>query len=373
MPPTETELLRLALSAYEAAAEPALWPGFLERCNDALRSDITLIQVHDIRLKQSNILSAFGISTPFKQSYNEHYSKLNVWREGGRELYVPGNVNLDQEQCPRPVFERSEFNHDYLRRMNIAHSLGAIIARRHSQAPTLTVLRGSCKGAYGEEERKVAKFLLPHLARAWTVCERLELLAAGESVLDNLRVGVVFLGSGGAAVCCNRRAEEIFRAGDGLSLRDGRLWTWDRTASAQLCQAIDHALSPDRPMGPAAVPAPRTSRLRAYQVVVAPLRARLRQFTGMAAPLAVVLIMDPERPGPAKLDLLIQLYGLTPKEAEMASRLAEAKSVEQAADEMGITYQTARTHLRRIFSKTGTSRQTELLLLVARLPGPEAD
>ena len=32
------------------------------------------------------------------------------------------------------------------------------------------------------------------------------------------------------------------------------------------------------------------------------------------------------------------------------------------------TYETARTHLRRIFSKTGTSRQAELILLIARHP-----
>jgi DNA-binding CsgD family transcriptional regulator len=95
----------------------------------------------------------------------------------------------------------------------------------------------------------------------------------------------------------------------------------------------------------------------------------LRQFTGTAAPLAVVLITDPEQPGPAKLDLLVQLYGLTPKEAEIAVNLSQGKTVEQTAEQLGMTYQTARTHLRRLFIKTGTSRQTELLLLLARLPG----
>jgi DNA-binding CsgD family transcriptional regulator len=371
MLPTESELSRLALLAYEAAAEPALWPRFLENYNDAVSSDTIVLQIHDLGLNRSTILSSFGISSPFTQSYNEHYSKLNIWRQRGRALYVPGAVNLDQEQCPRSLFECSEFYNDYLRRMDAAYSSGAVIARTHNQAPTLTALRGHRKGEYGEDERRVAKFLLPHLCRAWTVYEKLELLAAGEFVLDGLPLGIVFLRTSGAAVYSNRCADEIFRIDDGLSLRNAMLCARDQIADAQLRKAMNHALSPDRPLGPTAIAVPRTSCRRAYQVVVAPLLTRFRQFTGTPAPRAMVLITDPERPGLARAELLIQLFGLTPKEAEIAVSLSAAKSVEQAADEMGITYQTARTHLRRIFSKTGTSRQTELLLVLARLPGAE--
>jgi len=59
---------------------------------------------------------------------------------------------------------------------------------------------------------------------------------------------------------------------------------------------------------------------------------------------------------------------LTPKEAALTARLSEGKTIHQAAREMEMSYETARTHLRRIFDKTGTSRQSELLLLIANLP-----
>jgi DNA-binding CsgD family transcriptional regulator len=107
---------------------------------------------------------------------------------------------------------------------------------------------------------------------------------------------------------------------------------------------------------------------RDYQVVAAPLLGRFRQFAGMSRPMALVLITDPERQQPARTQLLMHLYNLTRKEAAVAAKLFEGKSVEQAAEELSVTYETARTHLRRTFSKTGTSRQAELLLLIARLP-----
>jgi DNA-binding CsgD family transcriptional regulator len=84
--------------------------------------------------------------------------------------------------------------------------------------------------------------------------------------------------------------------------------------------------------------------------------------------MVLVLITDPEGQTPVSTRMLIQLFELTRKEAAMAAKLSEGKSVEQAAVELSVTYETARTHLRRIFSKTGTSRQAELLLLMARLP-----
>ena len=273
-------------------------------------------------------------------------------------------MNLDPEQCPRFVLERSKFYNDYLQRIGAAYSMGAVIARSHSQAPTLTALRGRRKDEFGEAERKIAKFLLPHLARAWTVCEKLELLAGSESVLDKLSAGIVFLAAGGLAIYCNDAAEEIIHSDDGLTLRNGALCASDRLADAQLRKAIDHALSPERPTGRTAVTVQRPSMRRAYQIVVAPLRGRFRQFAGMAAPLAVVFIIDPERQNSTSTDLLIQLYGLTPKEAALSARLSEGESIEQAAETMGMKYQTAtlQDYVDRVIQAVDASKDRPILV-----------
>lgn len=364
---SEIELLRLALTAYEAASEPELWPVFLKRFAESVASDASFLQIHDLARRSSVIVGGFGIGSPLKQAYNEHYSKLNLWRDRGRALYRAGRVNLDQEQCPRSVLERSEYYNDCLKRFGVAYSMGAVIAREGDFAPTLTSLRSASKHSFGEEEREVGRFLMPHLRRAWLVQQRLGILAAGESVLDTLPLGVVFLVSGGTAVYCNSAAEEMFRANDGLFLRNGKLAAEDRIADAQLRRALRDALEPASAAGPATVPVPRT-KFRDYQVATSPLRKRFPQFTGMLEPVAVALITDPERQAPSSSDLLMQSYKLTSKEAMLAVKLFEGKSLKQAAEELSITYETARTHLRRIFSKTGVSRQAELVLLIARLP-----
>jgi DNA-binding CsgD family transcriptional regulator len=365
---SETELLRLALAAYEAAGEPELWIDFLKRYAEATAADAAFLQIHDLAAHASVILGGFGLTSPLKQSYNEYYSTINLWRERGPAFYVPGRVNLDQEQCPRTVLERSEFYNDCLKRFGVVFSMGAVIAREGERAPTLSCLRSPGKAAFDETEREVARFLLPHVRRAWTIVRRLELLAAGESALDTLLLGVVFLGSDGAAIYCNRAAEEIFGSNDGLCLRSGLLTAHNKGAETRLRKSIDSALAPCQRPGPSAVSVPRPSFRRDYQVVTAPLLGQFRQFIGLPRPMVLVLITDPERQPPGIGDQLMQLFKLTRKEAAMAAKLGEGRSVEQAAEELSVTYETARTHLRRIFSKTGTSRQAELLLLIARLP-----
>jgi DNA-binding CsgD family transcriptional regulator len=57
-------------------------------------------------------------------------------------------------------------------------------------------------------------------------------------------------------------------------------------------------------------------------------------------------------------------FGLTPSEARVALHLVTGETLRSAATELHISYETARTQLKRIFSKTGTCRQAELVVLI---------
>ena len=59
---------------------------------------------------------------------------------------------------------------------------------------------------------------------------------------------------------------------------------------------------------------------------------------------------------------LTSLYGLTRSEAALTTKLIQGKSVEEAAAGLFISPRTARTHLKRIFMKTDTHRQPELVV-----------
>jgi DNA-binding CsgD family transcriptional regulator len=87
-------------------------------------------------------------------------------------------------------------------------------------------------------------------------------------------------------------------------------------------------------------------------------------FLGARILLILSNLVSKARPDPA---VLREVFGLTHMEARVASVISTGASPEQAAGEMGIAVVTARNHLKAVFAKTGTHRQSELVALLAAL------
>ena len=82
----------------------------------------------------------------------------------------------------------------------------------------------------------------------------------------------------------------------------------------------------------------------------------------------LVLIADLDSKGvrTGSLESFAKVFGLTQSEIAFCNRLLLGESIVEAADRLGITQGTARTRLKLIFQKTGTSRQAELMLLLVK-------
>jgi DNA-binding CsgD family transcriptional regulator len=90
-------------------------------------------------------------------------------------------------------------------------------------------------------------------------------------------------------------------------------------------------------------------------------------------PTAVLFIIDPDRNPVPSEKLLQTLYHLTPAEIRVCTHLLEGKSLVDAAELVGISINTAKTHLKSAFSKTGTARQSQLIKLLAHSLPHEID
>ena len=87
---------------------------------------------------------------------------------------------------------------------------------------------------------------------------------------------------------------------------------------------------------------------------------------GLFQPTAAVLIIDTEAKPELDPEVLSELFFLTPAEARVTAKLGVGRSADEIAEEMSVSLETVRTHIRRVLSKTGTGRQGELISLVLR-------
>ena len=78
-------------------------------------------------------------------------------------------------------------------------------------------------------------------------------------------------------------------------------------------------------------------------------------------PVAIVLVSDPEAGTQDQVERLRERFGFTPAEAAFAVEIVKGDGRQATADRLGITVGTARSHLSKIFEKTGVTRQAELV------------
>jgi DNA-binding CsgD family transcriptional regulator len=73
---------------------------------------------------------------------------------------------------------------------------------------------------------------------------------------------------------------------------------------------------------------------------------------------------------PSPPDIIAETYRLTPTELRVLTALVDVGGVPDVAAALGIAETTVKTHLGRLFAKTGTRRQAELVKLVAGFAMP---
>jgi DNA-binding CsgD family transcriptional regulator len=367
--PNESDLIGLIGLVYDATENQVLWSEFLQRYAGAFGADLAFYQLHRLGSRAFEMISGLEFSLTLQERDSARVARLNGGSEYGGHHFLCGSVALDEQMFPRTDRVKSEFYNDCRAPMGNAHDAAEIIDGDGSDALTLAAMRGRQRPPFGETERQGLRLLLPHVTRAKGVAARLQMFDASTSVLDALDIAIAFMTSGAELIHCSEAAEAIISSGDGLTIINGKLRATEPRLDARLREAFRATSCAGRAIdSPATVTIDRQSAKRPYQLLLSPLRHGLASFNGMRQPEVVVLILDPDNVRPAALDVLQRAFGLTRREAALASVLSTGKPIDEAADEIGMAYETARSHLRRIFDKTQTSRQTELITVLARLP-----
>jgi DNA-binding CsgD family transcriptional regulator len=179
---------------------------------------------------------------------------------------------------------------------------------------------------------------------------------------------LLLLDSGGNVQQVSNGAMRILAAPDGLSVHNRRLSAATAAEQATLDTALARAASVvSGGTAAVAVKISRPSGQRQWILTIRPMLSSYGPFGRVKCEM-LVQIHD-GAPHIGSLHLLQSLFDLTSRELQVVRLLAAGHSVESLAAYMNISSNTARTHLRSIFAKTATSRQSELLQLCASLEG----
>ncbi len=359
---------------YDASLDGTSWPQALKRLAQTLDAEACLMVRRDFGAAEGRILHSFGLDTPAQGAYGKRFGREDAWAKDDSP-YQTGAAFAGTDIVAEGTLAATTLHRDWLAPRGFLHALFLVLHRQGGVATYLMVLRKAAKPAFAVKDLSVARPLAARLAAAYRLGgeaarERAERLLAYDA-LDAMPIGVILVDRLGSVVRANRFAHAIIAGGEGVLVTDAGVVLdrpGHRTRVRDLIAQVDGA----RPGGggmvePIAYALPRYRQQRPLTcLLVSANRGDVAETSD--EPAALLFVGDPERPMSFDATRISRLYGLSRAEARVAALLARGFRLEEAADSLGIAYETVRKHLKQIFVKTSVSRQAELVRMLVTGP-----
>jgi len=372
-------LSSLIADIHEAGVSGDGWLDVVRQIGRLLNSQSTTLFTQDASERFDNVESV--LDPWWVCRYAEYYGRLDTLRPAVMRAPA-GSVVTDEMVVAHSDFVRTEFYNDFARPSDMRYAMMAHLFGGPDSGGCVAVTRPERAGAFEHHDMRLLSLLAPHLCRAMQTRLRLGPSGIGADsaleALDRLSGGALIVDAEARVAHANRAGEATLAKADGLGTERDSGARRLRAATPEQTRALRRLIwqaamsRHDASLDAGGVLRLASEAGASLLASVSPLRAGLA-WNAARRPAALVLLSAPDEADAPAPGHLHALFGLTPTEAAVAGRIMRGDGVKAAARALGIAPNTVRTHLSRIFEKTETHRQAELVRLlqqVARLGEP---
>jgi DNA-binding CsgD family transcriptional regulator/PAS domain-containing protein len=358
---------------YDCALDPQKWPDTCRKIADLCESTAGGICVHDMRHTQNDELFVFGYQPEFLEKLGQNYAQSPMAASDVvADIGDVGALSMDRYELLE-----SRFFRDVLEPFGLLDIIWFPALRTGGRMASLHASRCETAPHYRQREIGLFKLLAPHVCRVLAISDALDIRAVRsemlERTLDGLVAGVFLTARDGRIVYMNTAAERQIKTGNSIRIVNDRIFPSDSATRAALSKAIDEAGREDTDKGTSeySLAIPDVEGGPGYVASLLPVeRGQRRDILAPFAASVAVFTKDPIQTPLMPGEAFARLYKLTGGELRVLLALAQGLGAKEAAEMLGISEPTVRTHLQRIFSKTETARQADLVRLLQNSTPP---
>jgi len=350
---------------YEGPLQQPPWQDALLLLQQRLQATHVSLILRPPTADHAGVMVSIGGNSVAQASYEKNFFALDPFVSLREDEVMTADELIGQQWLESPLYQ------EYLRPQDVRHVLGVDVYLPEGGECRLRATRGHQAAPFGDEDKSLFRFLLPHLKRALRLHTRIDSLECDRQMLagtvNRMLLGVISLAQNGDILEINDEAQRILSERDGL-WRGPKGLTLDNADEKREFQRLVQRVLGGAANGGVvdAMPVTRPSGRARLAIVIKSVPAA-DWCDNRQRPAAVMYLRDPDcNNAPPSLDLVRRLLGLTRVESRLALLLTEGYTLDETAEAMHIRRNTARTHLRSIFSKTGVTRQTLLVRLLLR-------
>jgi DNA-binding CsgD family transcriptional regulator len=212
--------------------------------------------------------------------------------------------------------------------------------------------------------------LAPHLRRAFNHYRKGARIKAVDqivgSVFEALGIGVLILGANGSLKSASPKAQHMIERDVGLRISPtGRVYSTCQHSSALLDAMTGPGTAPRAAEAVVSGPEPHSA------VSITLIRVGKDRFSAYFEGPTVVVLIEPLHAGDrsgGRVEAMASHFRLTGAEQRVLAGLVSGLSIHEIADGSGVSRETVRTQLKRIYSKVGVGRQVDLIRVAGRYP-----
>ena len=355
---------------YDCALEKERWVPTLQRLAGIFHASNGTILSHGVT--SVSFVYHWGTPAHALKAYAETYAAIDPMLTLGWHFDIDDPVTAERFMTPDDL-RKSRFYREFLAPLNWFDFIAISLEKSSTRTTTVGFTRSEEQGPPNESDKALIHLLAPHSRRAVIFHGIMEQDATRATDLaaafDLIQMPMLLFNADGLCVDTNAAAGRFLSESDTIRLDKGMLRGRDRALTASIESALAHgAANPATPLSFGLTQADG----RQFVAHVMPIAGDMRARFGVGGrAVAAMFMQEVGTLKPLPGEVLVKLYALTPAETRLIGLLARDRTIEEAAADLGIARTTARTHLQHIFTKTGTSRQSQLMRLVlSALPGP---
>lgn len=369
------EMSALIADIYDAALIQNAWVAILAKVSSFVGGSSANFFSQNATGRDAIVHFQWGNDPDYERLYVEEYYKLNPLVPA-TSFVDPGIVFSQSDLMSYEEFEETRFYKEWVAPQGLVDVIGSNLEKSATSAALFAIRRNKTLGRVDAECRRKLGLIVPHLRRAvliGNVIDNQKITAAAlTDTFMALADSVFLVNQRGRIVFANAAADAMLREGKIVRGLRSLLCAVDAKANRVLQEAIASSGSNEGDFTAKGVAVPISSAgVECWLAHVLPLTTSTREAAGMPeAATAAVFLRRATVENPSALETVAKLHKLTAMEVRVLQAVVEIGGAPLAADALGISETTVKTHLRNLFHKTDCRRQADLVKLVAGFASP---
>jgi DNA-binding CsgD family transcriptional regulator/PAS domain-containing protein len=373
----DTEIVNIIGLIYDAVIDRAGWQEVIDRLRLYVGAQVAALAAQGFPRGNVIVQAASNIPAEFLAAMGNYGDDVvNMW--GGAAYFA--TLPLEEPRLQTTVtdfgqWEQYRYYTEWGRPQGLVDQVAMLLARDATMFGSLGLGIHESGKVPSERVMDGLRVIAPHLRRAVVISGMLDVSAAAaltfRSALEATSAAAVLVDADMRILHANAAAAGMLAAGDPVRAVGGRVALREELVPGHLRAAVRTASQNEASLGRRGIGVP--ARLRdgtALSLSVMPLERRPTPGIAPAAT-AAIFIGPAAAPLDMPADAMRLLYDLTPAEARVFDLVVAGQGTDEIAAALRVAAGTVRTHLLRVFEKTGRRNRADLVRLAGgiRLPG----